>query len=89
MIDFKCVSSRIIWIKFKFSRIKLCVLVGYGPNEGDGEDRDRIWNDVDRVLDKVGNGNRLCILGDLNEWIGDRVKAGITGDFGILGENDM
>ena len=35
-----CVSSRILWIKFKFSRVKICVVVGYGPNEGDGEERD-------------------------------------------------
>ena len=34
------VSSRIFWIKFKFSRVKFCVVVGYGPNEGDGEERD-------------------------------------------------
>ena len=33
------VSSRIIWIKFMFSRVKVCVVVGYGPNEGDGKER--------------------------------------------------
>ena len=29
----KCgyVSSRILWIKFKFSRFKVCVVVGHGP----------------------------------------------------------
>ena len=49
------VSSRILLIKFKFSRVKVCVVVGYGPNEGD----------------RVGNGYKLCIMGDLNGWIGD------------------
>ena len=34
------VSSRILWIKFKFSRVKVCVAVGYGPNEGEGEERE-------------------------------------------------
>ena len=34
------VSSRILWIKLKFSRVKVCVVVGYGPTEGDGEERD-------------------------------------------------
>ena len=24
VIDFRCVSSRIVWVKFKFSRIKMC-----------------------------------------------------------------
>ena len=28
-----CVSPRILWIKFKLSRIKICEVVDYGPNE--------------------------------------------------------
>ena len=62
--------------------------MGYGPNEGDGEERDRFWNDMNRTLDSIGNGYRLCILGDLNGWIEDRTEAGITGAFGVPGEKD-
>ena len=43
---------------------------------------------MDRILDEVGNLYRLCILGDSNGWIGDRMRAGITGAFGVPGEND-
>ena len=43
---------------------------------------------MDRTLDSVRNGYRLCILGDLNVWIGDRERAGITVAFGVPGEND-
>ena len=46
------------------------------------------WNDMDRTLDSVRNGYRLCILGDLNGWIEDRTRAGITGVFRVPGEND-
>ena len=88
VVDFDCFSSRILWTKFKFSRVKVCEVVGYGPNEGDGEERERFWNDMDRTLDSVDNGFRLCILGDLNGWIGDRTRAGITGTFGVPREND-
>ena len=28
------------------------------------------------------------MLGDLNGWVGDRVRAGITGVFGVPKEND-
>ena len=38
VLGFGCVSTRIIWIKFKFLRVKVCVVVGYGPDEGDGEE---------------------------------------------------
>ena len=79
-----CVSSRILWSKFKFSKVKVCVVMGYGPNEGDGEEKDMLWNDIDRTLESIGNRYRLFILGDLNGWTG----AGITGAFGVPGEND-
>ena len=39
-------------------------------------ERERFWNDMDRTLDKVGNGYRLRILGDLNGWIEDRTGDG-------------
>ena len=63
------------------------MVVGYGPNE-DNEERDRFWNNMDRNLDRVGNGYSLCILGDLNGWIGDKTRASITGAFGVPREND-
>ena len=37
VVEFGCVSSRILWIKFTFSRVKVYVVVGHGPNEGDDE----------------------------------------------------
>ena len=40
VVKYGCVISRIFWIKFRFSRIKFCVVVGNGPTEGDGEERD-------------------------------------------------
>ena len=64
------------------------MVVRYGPNEGDGEERDRFWNYIDMILNSVGNGYRLCLLGDLNEWRGDRTRSGITGAFGVPRKND-
>ena len=84
MVDFGWVRSRILWIKFKFSRFKVCVVVGYCPNEGIGEERERFWNDLGRIVDNVRNGYRLCVLGDLNGWIEHRVRTGITGAFRVL-----
>ena len=57
MIDIECVSSRILWVKLKFSRVIVCVVVGYGP--GNSEEKERFWNDLDRIKDRVGNGYRL------------------------------
>ena len=44
------------------SRVKVCVVVGYSPNEGNDEERERFWNDFDRIGDRVGNGYRLCVF---------------------------
>ena len=41
------------------------------------------WNDMDRILDRVENGYRLCILIYLNGYIENRMKAVITGGFGV------
>ena len=48
------------------------MVVEYSSNEGIGEERERFWNDMDRTMDIVGNGYRLCVLGDPNGWTGDR-----------------
>ena len=40
-------------------------MVAYGPTKGDVEEREKFWNDLDRVADRVGNGYRLCVLQDL------------------------
>ena len=61
---------------------------GVQPNGGNGEERERFWNGLDRTVDRVGNGYRLCVLRDLKGWIGDRVRTGITFSLGVLREND-
>ena len=71
VVDFGCVSFRILWINSSFQGLKYVWWWGYGPNKGDSEERDRFWNDMDKNLDIVGNGYRLYILGDLKGWIGD------------------
>ena len=45
---------------------------------------------MNKVFNRVGCGYRLCVLGDMIGWIVDkvRVRAGITGAFGVLREND-
>ena len=61
VIDFGCLSSKILWIKLKFSRVIVLVVVGYSSNEDD-EERDRFWNDMDRILYRIENRYRLYIL---------------------------
>ena len=70
--DFGCVSPR----------VKVCKWWVQGPTEGEAEERERFWNDLDWFVYTVGNWYRLCVLGDLNEWVGRRLREVITGGFG-------
>ena len=45
--------------------------------------KEMVKKDMDRTLDNVGNGYRLCILGDINGWMGDRTRAAIIRAFGV------
>lgn len=38
MVDFECVSIRILMVKFKPEKNEICVVVAYRPSEGDGEE---------------------------------------------------
>ena len=40
-----------------------------------------VLEQLDKVVDKVGNRYRLCVLLGLNGWVADRLRAGITGGF--------
>ena len=54
VIRFGCVSSRILWVKFKFSRVKVCGVAVYGPTEREIEEREMFSNDLVRVVDRIG-----------------------------------
>ena len=88
MVDFDCVSPRILMVKFKFEKVKVCVVVTYGPSEGNVEESTIFWDNLNDVLDGVSRSFRLIVLGDLNGWIGDQKRDGITGGFGVAGENE-
>ena len=64
------------------------MMVVQGATEGEVEEREMFWNDLDRVVDKVDKRYRLCLLGDLNGWAGDRLRVGITIGFEVPGRND-
>src|SRR5678815_5909294 len=88
MVDFDCVSPRILMVKLKFEKVKVCVVVTYGPSKGNVEESTIFWDNLNDVLDGVSRSFRLIVLGDLNGWIGDKKRDGITGGFGVFEENE-
>ena len=39
-------------------------------------------------MDRIVNGYRLCVLGDLNGWVGNRLRLSATDVFRVPGEID-
>ena len=70
-------ALRTLWVKFKFSRVKVCVVVVYGPTKGELEERERFWNDLEKAVDRIINWYRLSVLGDLNGWVRDRAVESV------------
>src|SRR5678816_1653157 len=88
MVDFVCVSTRILMVKFKFEKVKECVVVTYGPSEGNVEESTIFRDNLNNGLDGESRSFRLIVLGDLNGWIGDQKRDDITEGFGVSGENE-
>lgn len=63
----KCVrvNTRILMVKFKSEKVKLCVVV-YIPSDRDYEENETFQNDVKVDLDRESEGFRITMLGDLN-----------------------
>src|SRR5678816_4642233 len=51
MVDFVCVSPRSLKVKFKFEKVKICVVVTYDPSEGNVEESTIFWDNLNDVLD--------------------------------------
>src|SRR5678815_5516844 len=51
MVDFVCVSTRSLKVKFKFEKVKICVVVTYDPSEGNVEKSMIFWDNLNDVLD--------------------------------------
>ena len=82
-------SARVLFAKFRFARVKVCVILVYGAVNGASEyERESFWNEVERTVDEVGNSYRVIVMGDLNGWGGDVECEGITGKHGVPGVNE-
>ena len=43
VVEFRCVCIRFLWVKLKFVRVKVCIVV-YSLTQGDNEKREKFWS---------------------------------------------
>ena len=82
----------VLWLSsglspFTFARIKVCCysICSY---RNDDEEREKFWNDLGNVSDKIDNVYRMYVTGTLNGRVDDGVKWDMTVAFGVPGKNE-
>ena len=67
VVEWKEVSSRLMWVRVRMGRECWAFVSAYGPGcERSEEERDEFWNDLTRCVDGLTTRNYVVVLGDLN-----------------------
>ena len=89
VVEWKEVSSRLMWVRVRIGRECWAFVSAYGPgSERSAEEREEFWNEISRCVEDLKRRNYVIVLGDLNAKVGNREVAGVTGKFGVPGENE-
>ena len=89
VVEWKEVSSRLMWAKVKFGKEMWVFVSAYGPGSERGEaERDNFWNMVDDTLQSFEERVNVVLLGDLNARVGNEVIDGVVGRHGVPGRNE-
>ncbi|MEL7523216.1 MAG: endonuclease/exonuclease/phosphatase family protein, partial [Cyanobacteria bacterium J06553_1] len=87
--EYKCLNSRIMWVKLKMNGEKIVIVSVYGPGmEKSENERERFWDNLNECLAGFDEEERIIVLGDMNAKVGDREKDGVVGKFGVPGINE-
>ena len=87
--EYKCLDSRIMWVKLKLDGEIVVVVSVYAPGMKKKKDeRERFWARLNECLVGFGSNERVIVLGDMNAKVGDRENDGKVGRFGIPGMNE-
>ncbi len=88
VVEWKEVSSRIMWVKMKVGCEVWVFESSYGPGkEIKEEKREEFWVDLNECLESFGVNVNIILLGDLNARVGDEHVVGITGKYGVPDRN--
>ena len=87
--EYKCVSSRIVWVKLNIRGEKVVVVSAYGPGmERSESEREQFWENLNVCLAGFDENERVTVLGDLNAKVGERERGEVVGKFGVPGVNE-
>ena len=89
VVEWKEVSSNLMWIRVRMGRECWAFVNAYGPgSERSEREQDEFWNELTRCVDGLSTRNYVVVLGDLNTRVGDGEIEGVVGKNGVPGENE-
>ena len=90
VVEWKEVSSRLMWVRVRVGRECWPFVSAYGPGcERSEEERDEFSNELTRCVDGLSTRNYVLVLGNLNARVGDGELEGVVGKYGVPGENEI
>ena len=89
VIEWKEVSSRLMWVRVRLGREMWAFVSVYGPGcEKSEQERANFWNELTVCVEDLSVRNYVVVLGDLNARVGDIEVDGVVGKFGVPGRNE-
>ncbi|MCI4382162.1 hypothetical protein PGIGA_G00260620 [Pangasianodon gigas] len=83
VLEVKRVSDRVMSLKLEIEGVMLNVVSGYAPQVGcELEEKERVWSELDEVIESIPMGERVVIGADFNGHVGE----GNTGDEEVMGK---
>ena len=89
VVEWKEVSSRLLWVRIRLGRECWAFISAYGPGcERSEEEQDVFWNELANCVDGLSRRNYVVVMGDLNARVGIREIEGVVGKYGVPGVNE-
>ena len=89
VVEWKEVSSRLIWVRVKIERESWVFISTYGPgSEKSEEEIEEFWIELSEWVGSFGRNESVVVLGDLNTRVGNEVIEGIVRRHGVPGRNE-
>ena len=69
--EFKCVNSRMMWVRLKVNGEKVVIISVYGPGmERTENEREVFWESLNECIAGFNEDERVRVLGDMNAKVG-------------------
>ena len=89
VVEWKEVSSRLMWVRIRLGRECWAFVSAYGPgSEIKEEQRNEFWSELADCVEGLSRRNYVVVLGDLNTRVGNEEIEGVLGRYGVPGVNE-